>query len=826
MSLARLSIGLALGLGLAACGSSAPPAAPGGVGGTAQAQLAACAMNSPLRSLGSGRDAPGRVDLTPPPAVARPAAATLNAGACAGNQDFQIGTGVQDMTGPAGDSISAGYEDPSHVLRGIHLRQFARAFVLRSPCNGQRVAIAVAETGFITQGTRQTVMDLIAADPELAPHYGMQNVMLSATHTHSGPGGEAHHAAYNLFRLGYDALVHEIYTQALYRAIRQAHRNLEAHPEPGRVRLQLGELLDANTNRSEPAYARNPAEERAQWINARGDEVNVNKRMVQLRLERADGRPIGLLNWFGVHTTSMGTASPLISSDNKGLAAVTFERILQTDYTAPDGADRFVAAFAQADEGDASPNLCYREFPFPDLRIGCGADRVEGNAAHGVKQLARALELFDGGGRSLTGGIDSRLFHAQMDAIEISDPVVLASLRHPPELDVELKRTCTAALGYSMAAGAEDNRGPSQEGIGCETIDPLTSLSADIQLALDTLAASAGAGGYPVIPARTFGGVVGCGLTGALGTVPGLPDADYSCHAEKPILFPIGTTDFISNATLPLQILALGNVAVIALPWEVTTTSARRIHDTVMAELRGAGIDYAVVASLSNDFVQYLTTREEYAAQQYEGASTHFGPWTLAAVQQEVRKLAISLRDGAPPPAGATPVRSEPAPPARAPYVAADARPQNGDYGDVLVDANDGYAAGETVIVRFAGAHPRNDTREKLNDSYVYAEREVADGQWQIVARDRDPELLFHWHAQPQSPLLGQAQPYRRSEIEAVWNLPKNLPAGRYRIRYRGTAVPSLDQPDAGTRTEFEGSSSVFTVDGPVDDCPGYPAMF
>lgn len=812
---------------LAACGSSTPPASTGpGVGGASKTELGACALKSPLRALGSGRDAPGRVDLVPPPAMPRPDGAMLNAGACAANQDFQIGTGVHDMTGPAGDSISAGYEDPTHVLRGIHIRQFARAFALRSPCNGRSVVIAVAETGFMTQGTRQTVMDLIAADPELSPHYDAQNVMLSATHTHSGPGGEAHHTAYNLFRLGYDDYVHEIYTQALYRAIRQAHRNLEAHPESGRVRLQLGELLDANTNRSEPAYARNPAEERAQWLNARGEEVNVDKRMLQLRFERADGRPIGLINWFGVHTTSMGTESPLVSSDNKGLAAVTFERIMQTDYSAPDGKDRFVAAFAQADEGDASPNLCYREFPFPDSRIGCGANRLEGTAAHGVKQLARAIELFDGGGPLLTGGIDSRLFHAQMDAIEISDPVILASLRHPDDLDEPIKRTCTAALGYSMAAGAEDNRGPAQEGISCETIDPVSSLSADIQLVLDTVAANATAGGYPTIPAQTFGGVVGCAYTGGLGTIPGLPDADYSCHAEKPILFPIGTTEFISNAALPLQIVTLGNLAVVALPWEVTTTSARRIHDTVMAELRGAGIEYAVVASLSNDFVQYLTTREEYAAQQYEGASTHFGPWTLAAVQQEVRKLAISLRDGAPAPTGATPTRSEPGLPTRAPYIAADARPQNGDFGDVLADANAGYSAGETVTVRFAGAHPRNDTLDKLNDSYVYAEREVADGQWQIVARDRDPELLFYWHPQPESPVLGQTQPYRASEIEAIWHLPRNLPAGRYRIRYQGTAVSSLDQPDAGTRTEFEGVSTAFVVDGPTADCPGYPAMF
>ena len=73
-------------------------------------------------------------------------------------------------------------------------------------------------------------------------------------------------------------------------------------------------------------------------------------------------------------------------------------------------------------------------------------------------------------------------------------------------------------------------------------------------------------------------------------------------------------------------------------------------------------------------------------------------------------------------------------------------------------------------------------------------------------------------------PALGDGSASR--QIEAIWHLPANLPAGRYRVRYSGTAVPSPDQPDAGTRTEFEGSSAVFAVDGPTDDCPGYPAMF
>ncbi|MEN8719943.1 MAG: neutral/alkaline non-lysosomal ceramidase N-terminal domain-containing protein, partial [Oceanococcaceae bacterium] len=800
----RLTAAILLLASLAGCQggrSDVTQTSNGGEGDALSATpIGACALASPLRQLAAGLDRPGdaRFQDTLSTASTAPAGSTsLYGPACADNTAFRIGSGVHDMTGPAGDSISAGYENVEHVLRGIHLRQFARAFAMESSCDGKRVIMAVSETAFVPQGIRQTVMQMIADDPELSPHYGQDNVMLSATHTHSGPGGEAHHAAYNLFRLGYDALVHEIYSTGLFRAIQQAHRNLEAHPEPGTVRLAMGELLDVNRNRSEPAYANNPVEERAQWLDQAGEEVRVNKRMVQLRLDRADGSPIGLLNWFGVHTTSVGIHEPLISSDNKGIAAYALERMLGTDYLAPDGEDRFVAAFAQSDEGDSSPNLCFPENPFPSLSIGCGVDTLESTAASGVKQLARAIELYDQGGTLLRGGLDSRLVHVRMDDVEITDPVVLASLQHPPELDSEIKRTCTAALGFSMAAGAEDNPGPSQEGISCANVDAAGALAGDIQTVLDTIAGYASGAGYLTLPARTVGGVVGCGLTTVTSVVPGLPDADYSCQAEKPILFPIGTTELISNADLPLQIVTLGQLAIVALPWEVTTTSARRIRATVLAELEGSGIEHAVVAGLSNDFVQYLTTREEYATQQYEGGSTHFGPWTLAAVQQSLRPLAISLREGTAAPEGVDPPLSSPGLPPRTPYIAADFLLPGTAYGDVTLDANPLYNAGDTVQVEFASAHPRNDALEKLNRAYLLAEREVREGQWEVVARERDPEMIMRWHPTPEAPVLGQTFPLRTSAVEAIWHLPRNLPAGRYRIRHEGTAVQLL-----GARTE------------------------
>jgi hypothetical protein len=57
-----------------------------------------------------------------------------------------------------------------------------------------------------------------------------------------------------------------------------------------------------------------------------------------------------------------------------------------------------------------------------------------------------------------------------------------------------------------------------------------------------------------------------------------------------------------------------------------------------------------LVSGLTNGYCGYLATREEYSAQHYEGASTHFGPNQLAATQQIFHQLAGHLMRGSQPP--------------------------------------------------------------------------------------------------------------------------------------------------------------------------------
>ncbi|MGJ8670302.1 MAG: neutral/alkaline non-lysosomal ceramidase N-terminal domain-containing protein, partial [Oceanococcus sp.] len=747
---------------------------------------AQCAMNSPLLNIASGRDRPA---LAPrPPAGDHQAGVPLNGGRCSDNSAFALGSGIADITGNAGGSITVGYENPEHQTQGIHTRLYARAFAVHSPCNNKRVLLAVIDAGFIPQSVRQGVLERVAADPDMSPLYSGENIMLSATHTHSTPGGDSHDNNQNVFRLGYDALAYEVYTLGIYRALRSAHRNLAKHPQTGKIGLANGELLDANINRSPEAYALNPATERAAWLDSEGAEVNVDKRMLLIRFVRDDGTELGLLNWFGVHTTSLGIHVPAIGSDNKGYAALGFERVMQTGYGLSEGENTFVAAFAQEDEGDSSPNLCFEEFPFPDERIGCGVDTVQGNAISGSKQLAKALQLYDEANAPLRGGVGARLIHVDMNDVTVTDPEVLSSLQHPAELDAEPKRTCTAGLGVSFGAGAEDNRGHTEEGVSCANQDVVDHATRDLESAYDNVFQ-----GYVDIPPFLLSNAL-CFVT------PTHPAGDYSCQAEKPVLFPA------SIPPLPLQLINIGNLAIVGLPWEVTTTAARRLRSLVLDALQGSGVDSIVIAGLSNDYAQYMTTREEYASQQYEGASTLFGPWQLAAVMQEVRKLALSLRnDLETPPSEPAPVTQAPFF-RRLPFIIADTPLPSGSFGAVLQDTQPNYVRGEIASVRFQGGHPRNDTLDKLESSYAYVERQLNDGSWEIVAQDRDPELQFRWWPLPstQAPVT--------AENEVAWNIPGNAAPGIYRLRHNGTALTSNLLP----AEPYVGISSGFEIQGPA----------
>lgn len=671
-----------------------------------------------LGDLACGADAPAG-----PLAEAAPQPLT---GPCAGNTSFNIGTGVYDVTGPAAEVGMMGYAMIDQKTAGIHQRLRARAFVISSPCNGKRLAFVSADLGQIFQGVKQQVVERLRAS--YGTTYGDDNVMLSATHTHSGPGGYSHYALYNLTTLGYDKQGFDAVVNGIYQAIARAHANLTA----GTIRLAEADLLDASINRSPGAYLLNPATERALYA------YDTDKRMTLLRFQAGSGAELGTLNWFAVHGTSMGNDNHYISGDNKGYAAYLFEKAKGASYGA---ASTFVAAFANSNEGDVTPNIY-------GGTNGGGADDFESTQLSGQKQYAAALSLYNGASSYLTGAVDYRHAYLKFDALSVA----------PAYTDGITRSTCTAAIGVSMLAGAEDGPGYGREGFTCADVSNLWNAFV-------------------------------CSLTST------------SCQAEKPIVLSTGSqTPYPwTPEVLPLQVATVGNLALVAVPFEMTTMAGRRLRQTVLAQLSPLGIDRVVIAGLANAYAGYLTTREEYAAQDYEGASTHFGPWQLAAVQQETTKLAAALRDGAAVSPGPTPRDLRNDQTSIQTGVVYDDKLLWDSFGGVASDAAASYLRGQTVAVKFVAGHPKNN----LHTQGTFLEVQRKSGtSWITVASDWDWETKYLWERYNCVPTLGC------SYVTVRWTIPSGATTGTYRIRHYGDWKSGWD----GLIRSYTGTSREFTV--------------
>ena len=560
--------------------------------------------------------------------------------------------------------------------------------------------------------------------------YTDANVAISATHTHSGPGAYSHYALYNLSMLGYDEKHFNTVADGIYQSIVRAHNNVA----DGNILINTGDIEGGGANRSIIAYNNNP--ETGNYAS------NTDKNMTLLRFVDAGGSDIGMLNWFATHPTTMGILNKLISGDSKGYASYLFEKLKGTNYTA---AKTFVAAFAISDAGDVSPNMYWG---YPD-----GVHDYDHMKIIGERQYNKALNLFNGAQQYLVGSVDYRHMYVDMSNQYIN-PAFMPDKTHAGT-------TCVAAIGVSLLAGS------TEDGKGINIPEGIT-YPYDISLL-----------GHPFPFSFTI--------------IPG----DQQCHAEKPIVLPTGRIRPqgipLTPEVLPVQILKIGNLAIVSLAQEITTMAGRRLKETVMNALAGQ-VNYVEIAGLSNAYAEYVTTREEYAMQNYEGASTHFGPYTLNAYQEKFAYIADAMKNGIPVPSGPTPRDIANAQTLLVPGVVFDDKPLFKSFGSVYSDASASYTRGQTVSVTFWGGHPKNNYQ--IQNTFLKVEKINSPGAG-IVANDWDPETRYYW----------KRDGIANSKITIKWDTTNAAP-GTYRIRHYGHWKSGWN----GAIAPYEGVSRTFTV--------------
>ncbi|WP_199566910.1 neutral/alkaline ceramidase [Streptomyces triticagri] len=587
---------------------------------------------------------------------------------------YLVGRAVADITGEPEDSDKAGYFAPMVRTHGLHTRLRARAFVVVDRASGKRVAVAVADANHIDDAIREEVLRRLQS--RLGDTYTRENLLLTSTHTHSGPGGHMHDNLYNLGSFGYKDQNFEANVTGIHEAILAAHGDLA----PGRLDMGGGELEDASVNRSKAAFDRNPAADRAFFPDA------IDPQTTTLSLSR-DGAPVGAINWFATHGTSMTGDSTYVSGDNKGYAAYHWEREVKgVDYLSP--ADpSFVSAFAQTNAGDMTPNL--------NLRPGSGPtdDQFTNTEIIGSRQYEAAEAAVDHPAGPVDGPVDSRFTYIDMGSTTVSPTYTGDGRTH---------HTCSGALGTGFVAGSKE------DGPGVDLINE----GSDDNPVFDLL----GAALYRASPALK------------------------ACQAPKDIVIPSGDLQLTPNV-VPLQLVRIGQLYLMAVPQEFTIVAGLRLRRTV-AQIVDAPLDNVLVAGYSNGYAGYATTPEEYDKGDYEAGHTMFGRWTLPAYQQHMAALAHDMKAGRPTPVTITPPSHSAtllnAP--RTPWF--DAAPPRRRFGDVLQQPAATYQRGQQVEARFVGAHPNNDLLH--GSTYLTVEKSTPDG-WVRVADDGDWATRFQW---------------------------------------------------------------------------------
>ncbi|XP_055947030.1 neutral ceramidase-like [Argiope bruennichi] len=672
------------------------------------------------------------------------------------NDVYDIGIGIADITGPAADINMMGYAKISQVTRGIHTRQYSRAFVISD--NSSRVAVVSIDSGMVSHIVKMEVVK--ALKEKFGELYTEENVMITATHTHATPGGHLQYLLYLIPSQGFIRQTFYSLVKGIVKSVERAHDNMQ----PGHIYWNTGEVYNASINRSPTAYENNPEEEKDRY------ETNVDRTMFLLKFTDIHDKPLGMINWFAVHPTSMNSSNHLISSDNKGAASLMFEQLMNGDEALP-GKGPFVAAFAQSNAGDVSPNILGARCPSDPsetcdietstckggkercIAVGPGQDMFESTWIIGRRQYKTAKELFRTADQRVSGPV---LFIHQF--IDMSNIELESN-------GTERRTTCKPAMGFSFAAGTIDCPGE------FDFLQGTTKGSTLWNIVVDFIRR----------PSKEL----------------------KACQAPKPILLATGEMSLPYKwqpDVVPTQILYIGNVAILGVPAEITTMAGRRLRESVhkvLEESSSKNNFQVVISSLSNAYSSYVTTFEEYQVQRYEGASTMYGPHTLEAYIRQFEMLAdhVLLREDVDP--GLEPDNLLGQQLSFKLNVMFDGSRRGRSFGDVIEDAHRRYKTGSTVKVSFVSGHPRNDMM--LERSFLQVERWNNDTEtWDVIATDGNWETKYYW--QRTNTLIGE------SKSTVVWDIPATAKLGRYRIRHFGNSKNILQilKPYVGTSREFE----------------------
>lgn len=499
--------------------------------------------------------------------------------------ELMAGFASVDITPPPGLPSGARSVTGQKHMKGFRTRLKCRVFCIRD-AKGVNIALVQLDLAFGSLIMHHQIAERIAEETDIP----IGNIILTCTHTHSGPTGYLSSNFYNTNGgavSGFEPTMYQFLTDRITTGILEAH----AQMKPAKIATGTIEVRGFTRNRAIIPYVQNEGNENLDPTDPELVFSAINPHLYMLRIDVEDEgeyKPIGAFTTFSIHGTGVGSAVDVFNADVFGFAqrdlAWQIEDKYQTSW-------KPIHAFSNGTEGDMAPNL-------PSYKNSDKEKKVvplDWLAARRIGQGigAKAWELFQQLDSNLKKDVAIEVAAREIDIREnnMIDNIVIS--KHP-------------CVGACTLAGAYENRS--------SMTYLIPSGSAFTRKKKDSKKKNMDQQGNK----RLFLGPV----------------------FRK--LFPIESYP----SKVMFQLVQIDDMLLVPLPWEVTITAGERITEGIIEAYEENGIPapkYVSISSLANDYLSYATTPEEFAIQNYEGSQTIYGKNTVPYIKAQLHHLADDM---------------------------------------------------------------------------------------------------------------------------------------------------------------------------------------
>jgi hypothetical protein len=506
----------------------------------------------------------------------------------AASAQLLVGVGRADIT-PLTGVYKGGWACTCAKVIGQQERLYARVIVLQE--GHQKVALVAEDLFALSAGMVRDAAGLVTR-----LGFSEQNIIDSATHTHSSQSGYMNYSGDNLILPSTgnadlskatgspaDPVMYSFMTRQLALAIRRANANLR----PGAVGWGETQLIGVTENRSLGAHLADSgitsaganggsvSQDPRGYLGTIDPAVNVIRVDQDRRLRRPRGRsavrrvPVGMFATFANHGTIDHENFWYFAGDHQGAAERVVEATIRAAGHVP-GSQDVVNAFANSDAGDMTAGI---------QNVGpADAEKV------GRQEAAAMLGAWRQAGRAMSSH---------------------------PTLVLRWTRTCFCGQATSDGFVTDSNA---------------------------WVGKAAGAGSEE---GRTIFYYEGLANEGDKLPVDAGPQGDK--------IRVLNATGSISQAA-PFTALRIGDGLLVTVPAEPTVGVGNVIRAAVDKSVAGSGLRHVDIVGYAGDYLNYFTTPSEYEQQAYEGGFTMYGEYSSLILRDTLAQLAQDAVTGRPAP--------------------------------------------------------------------------------------------------------------------------------------------------------------------------------